>query len=69
MSFILFAGDSFQDAAIVLKCMDAMVFKRHKQITSQRALAYIKRLGTISLQSLPNACLAFLSVMRAMLKV
>ncbi|PIK52414.1 putative nucleolar complex protein 3-like [Apostichopus japonicus] len=67
--FSVHAGESFEDAEIVLKCIDAMVFKRHKQITTQRALAYIKRLGTLSLQSLPNACLAFLSAMRSMLKL
>ncbi|KAJ8025806.1 Nucleolar complex protein 3-like [Holothuria leucospilota] len=67
--FKVHAGKSSKDAAIILECMDAMVFKRHKQITTQRVLAYIKRMGTLSLQSLPNACLAFLCTMRAMLKL
>lgn len=52
--WMLFPGASNEDISIVLRCLDVMLTKRRKQVTLQRALAFVKRLSTLSLHTLPN---------------
>ncbi|KAJ8264366.1 hypothetical protein GJAV_G00148320 [Gymnothorax javanicus] len=62
--FLLHAGASNDDVAIILQCLDIMLVKRRKQVTLQRALAFIKRLSTLSLHVLPNSSVAILAASR-----
>ncbi|KAF7645647.1 hypothetical protein LDENG_00200580 [Lucifuga dentata] len=59
------AGASSDDIIIVLRCLDAMLTRRRKQVTLQRAMAFVKRLSTLSLHMLPNASMGILSASRA----
>ena len=64
-----FQGASSDDVSVILECLDAMINRRHKQVSIQRVLAYLKRLCTLSLQSLPNASLSYLCSVRNVMKV
>lgn len=46
-----------------------MLTRRKKQVTLQRAMAFIKRLGTLSLHVLPNASVGLLAASRAAVHV
>nr|XP_046233058.1 nucleolar complex protein 3 homolog [Scatophagus argus] len=59
------AGASNDDIIIVLQCLDAMLTRRKKQVTLQRAMAFVKRLSTLSLHVLPNASVGILASNRA----
>ncbi|KAK2820750.1 hypothetical protein Q5P01_023709 [Channa striata] len=61
----LHAGAPNDDINIVLRCLDAMLTRRKKQVTLQRAMAFIKRLSMLSLHVLPNASVGILSANRA----
>uniref|UniRef100_A0A3Q2VZF9 Nucleolar complex protein 3 homolog n=1 Tax=Haplochromis burtoni TaxID=8153 RepID=A0A3Q2VZF9_HAPBU len=61
----LHAGAPNDDAIIVLRCLDAMLTRRRKQVTLQRAMAFVKRLSTISLHVMPNASVGILAANRA----
>lgn len=61
----LHAGAPNDDIAIVLRCLDAMLTRRRKQVTPQRAMAFVKRLSTLSLHVLPNAGVGILATSRA----
>ncbi|KAM7381027.1 hypothetical protein PAMA_012050 [Pampus argenteus] len=61
----LHAGKPNDDIIIVLRCLDAMLMRRRKQVTLQRALAFVKRLSTLSLHVLPNAGVGILAANRA----
>uniref|UniRef100_A0A3Q0T398 Nucleolar complex protein 3 homolog n=1 Tax=Amphilophus citrinellus TaxID=61819 RepID=A0A3Q0T398_AMPCI len=61
----LHAGASSDDTVIVLRCLDAMLTRRRKQVTLQRAMAFVKRLSTISLHMMPNASVGILAANRA----
>ncbi|KAM3592057.1 uncharacterized protein V6R79_012117 [Siganus canaliculatus] len=61
----LHAGAPNDDIIIVLQCLDAMLTRRKKQVTLQRAMAFIKRLSALSLHVLPNASVGLLSANRA----
>uniref|UniRef100_A0A668TEN6 Nucleolar complex protein 3 homolog n=1 Tax=Oreochromis aureus TaxID=47969 RepID=A0A668TEN6_OREAU len=61
----LHAGGPNDDAIIVLRCLDAMLTRRRKQVTLQRAMAFVKRLSTISLHVMPNASVGILATNRA----
>lgn len=61
----LHAGAPNDDIIIVLQCLDAMLTRRKKQVTLQRAMAFIKRLSTLSLHVLPNASVGLLTANRA----
>uniref|UniRef100_I3KSJ2 Nucleolar complex protein 3 homolog n=1 Tax=Oreochromis niloticus TaxID=8128 RepID=I3KSJ2_ORENI len=61
----LHAGAPNDDAIIVLRCLDAMLTRRRKQVTLQRVMAFVKRLSTISLHVLPNATVGILAANRA----
>uniref|UniRef100_A0A3Q4B3N4 Nucleolar complex protein 3 homolog n=1 Tax=Mola mola TaxID=94237 RepID=A0A3Q4B3N4_MOLML len=61
----LHAGAPNDDIIIVLQCLEAMLTRRRKQVTLQRAMAFIKRLSTLSLHVLPNASVGILAASRA----
>ncbi|KAF3703977.1 Nucleolar complex protein 3 -like protein [Channa argus] len=61
----LHAGAPNDDIIIVLRCLDAMLTRRKKQVTLQRAMAFIKRLSILSLHVLPNASVGILAANRA----
>ncbi|CAB1311918.1 unnamed protein product [Coregonus sp. 'balchen'] len=61
------AGASNDDISIVLRCLDVMLTKRRKQVTLQRALAFVKRLSTLSLHTLPNATVGILASNRMLI--
>lgn len=46
-----------------------MLTRRRKQVSLQRALAFVKRLSTLSLHVLPNASVGVLAATRATLQV
>lgn len=54
---------------IVLHCLDVMLTKRRKQVSHQRALAFIKRLCTLALQVLPNSSIGLLATTRILMHV
>lgn len=54
---------------IVLHCLDVMLSKRRKQVSHQRALAFIKRLCTLALQVLPNSSIGLLATTRILMHV
>nr|XP_040033167.1 nucleolar complex protein 3 homolog [Gasterosteus aculeatus aculeatus] len=61
----LHAGGPNDDIIIVLRCLDAMLTRRRKQVSLQRAMAFVKRLGVLSLHVLPNASVGLLAAGRA----
>ncbi|KAM9700123.1 nucleolar complex protein 3 homolog, partial [Menidia menidia] len=61
----LHAGAPSDDIIIVLRCVDAMLTRRRKQVTLQRAMAFVKRLSMLSLHVLPNASVGILAASRA----
>ncbi|XP_039991094.1 nucleolar complex protein 3 homolog isoform X2 [Xiphias gladius] len=61
----LHAGAPNDDIIIVLRCLNAMLTRRRKQVTLQRAMAFVKRLSTLSLHVLPNASVGILAANRA----
>ncbi|XP_042364082.1 nucleolar complex protein 3 homolog [Plectropomus leopardus] len=61
----LHAGAPSDDIIIVLRCLDAMLTRRKKQVTLQRAMAFVKRLSMLSLHVLPNASVGILAASRA----
>lgn len=63
------SGAPNDDAIIVLRCLDAMLTRRRKQVTLQRAMAFVKRLSTISLHVMPNASVGILAANRATMHV
>ncbi|XP_067909377.1 LOW QUALITY PROTEIN: nucleolar complex protein 3 homolog [Heterodontus francisci] len=67
MLFALHAGDTNEDVLVVLQCLDVMLTKRRKQVSLQRAIAYIKRLTTLALNVLPNSTIGILATNRALM--
>uniref|UniRef100_A0A3B5MRX5 Nucleolar complex protein 3 homolog n=1 Tax=Xiphophorus couchianus TaxID=32473 RepID=A0A3B5MRX5_9TELE len=65
----LHAGAPNDDIIIVLRCLDAMLTRRRKQVTLQRAMAFFKRLSVLSLHVLPNASIGILAANRATMHV
>ncbi|XP_061564213.1 nucleolar complex protein 3 homolog [Cololabis saira] len=63
----LHAGAAGDDLIIVLRCLDAMLTRRRKRVTLQRAMAFVKRLSTLSLHVLPDASVGILSANRAVM--
>uniref|UniRef100_A0A3Q1GQJ0 Nucleolar complex protein 3 homolog n=1 Tax=Acanthochromis polyacanthus TaxID=80966 RepID=A0A3Q1GQJ0_9TELE len=61
----LHAGAPSDDVIILLRCLDAMLTRRRKQVSLQRAMAFIKRLSMLSLHVLPNASVGILAASRA----
>ncbi|XP_054455146.1 nucleolar complex protein 3 homolog [Anoplopoma fimbria] len=61
----LHAGAPNDDIIIVLRCLDAMLTRRRKQVSLQRAMAFVKRLSVLSLHVLPNASVGLLAASRA----
>ncbi|CAE1280737.1 NOC3 [Acanthosepion pharaonis] len=48
------AGSTNADLNIILECLEAMIFKRKKQLTKSRIMAFMKRLSTLCLHALPE---------------
>ncbi|KAL6031129.1 hypothetical protein STEG23_024745 [Scotinomys teguina] len=65
--FKLHAGATNNGIEIVLHCLDVMLSKRRKQVSHQRALAFIKRLCTLALQVLPNSSIGLLATTRILM--
>uniref|UniRef100_A0A8B9P425 Nucleolar complex protein 3 homolog n=1 Tax=Apteryx owenii TaxID=8824 RepID=A0A8B9P425_APTOW len=65
--FSLHAGGTNDDIGIVLQCLDVMLAKRRKQVSQQRALAFIKRLSTLALHVLPNSSIGILATNRVLM--
>uniref|UniRef100_A0A8C2YJW3 Nucleolar complex protein 3 homolog n=1 Tax=Chinchilla lanigera TaxID=34839 RepID=A0A8C2YJW3_CHILA len=65
--FKLHAGATNEGVEIVLQCLDVMLTKRRKQVSQQRALAFIKRLCTLALQVLPNSSIGILATARTLM--
>ncbi|XP_062234449.1 nucleolar complex protein 3 homolog [Platichthys flesus] len=61
----LHAGAPNDDIIILLRCLDTLLIRRRKQVTLQRAMAFVKRLSTLSLHVLPNASVGLLAANRA----
>ncbi|XP_075614379.1 nucleolar complex protein 3 homolog isoform X2 [Balearica regulorum gibbericeps] len=55
-------------AGIVLQCLDVMFAKRRKQVSQQRALAFLKRLSTLALHVLPNSSVGILATNRVLMQ-
>lgn len=66
--FGLNAGTTNDDTVIALQCLEMMLTKRRKQVSLQRALAFIKRLSILALHVLPNSCIGILSTNRGLLQ-
>ncbi|KAL8187120.1 UNVERIFIED_CONTAM: Nucleolar complex protein 3 [Gekko kuhli] len=65
--FKLHAGATNDDVAIVLQCLDVMFMRRRKQVSQQRALAFLKRLSTLALHVLPNSTISILATNRTLM--
>ncbi|KAL2769541.1 nucleolar complex protein 3-like protein [Daubentonia madagascariensis] len=65
--FKLHAGATNEGVEIVLQCLDVMLTKRRKQVSQQRALAFIKRLCTLALHVLPNSSISILATTRILM--
>ncbi|KAM9463059.1 nucleolar complex protein 3 homolog [Clarias gariepinus] len=63
----LHAGSSNEDTGIVLQCVDVMLSKRRKQVSLHRAMAFLKRLGTLALHVMPDSCVGILAANRALI--
>ncbi|XP_051770071.1 nucleolar complex protein 3 homolog [Ctenopharyngodon idella] len=63
----LHAGGANDDTTIVLQCLDVMLTKRRKQVTLQRAQAFMKRLSTLGLHVLPDSCVGVLAANRTLM--
>ncbi|KAM6306152.1 nucleolar complex protein 3 homolog [Aegotheles albertisi] len=66
--FSLHAGRTNDDIGIVLQCLDVMFAKRRKQVSQQRALAFLKRLSTLALHVLPNSSVGILATNRVLMQ-
>ncbi|KAM4704450.1 nucleolar complex protein 3 homolog [Rhinophrynus dorsalis] len=66
--FGLHAGATNDDTLIALQCLEIMLTKRRRQVSQQRALAFIKRLSTLALHVLPNSCIGILSTNRGLMQ-
>ncbi|XP_008072774.1 nucleolar complex protein 3 homolog [Carlito syrichta] len=66
--FKLHAGATNEGVEIVLQCLDVMLTKRRKQVSQQRALAFIKRLCTLALHVLPNSSIGILATTRILMQ-
>ncbi|XP_072195709.1 nucleolar complex protein 3 homolog [Excalfactoria chinensis] len=66
--FSLHAGATNDDIGIVLRCLDVMLAKRRKQVSQQRALAFMKRLSTLALHVLPHSSIGILATNRILMQ-
>ena len=62
-------GVTNEGVETVLQCLDVMLTKRRKQVSQQRALAFIKRLCTLALHVLPNSSIGILATNRILMHV
>lgn len=66
---LCFWGGTNDDIGIVLQCLDVMLAKRRKQVSQQRALAFMKRLSTLALHVLPHSSIGILATNRILMQV
>uniref|UniRef100_A0A8C4QD90 Nucleolar complex protein 3 homolog n=1 Tax=Eptatretus burgeri TaxID=7764 RepID=A0A8C4QD90_EPTBU len=64
--FQIHCGSADEDVAIVLRCLDAMLLKRRRQVSTTRVLAFTVRLGALALQLQPNGALGILATLRSL---
>ncbi|NP_001088273.1 nucleolar complex protein 3 homolog [Xenopus laevis] len=64
----LHAGATNDDTLIALQCLDVMLTRRRRQVSQQRALAFIKRLSTLALHVLPDSSIGILSTNRVLMQ-
>ncbi|PKU30188.1 hypothetical protein llap_19508 [Limosa lapponica baueri] len=67
--FSLHAGRTNDDVEIVLQSLDVMFARRRKQVSQQRALAFLKRLSTLALHVLPNSSVGILATNRVFMQM
>ncbi|XP_032169803.1 nucleolar complex protein 3 homolog isoform X2 [Mustela erminea] len=60
-------GATNEGVEILLQCLDVMLTKRRKQVSQQRALAFIKRLCTLALHVLPDSSIGILATNRILM--
>ncbi|KAK2118912.1 Nucleolar complex protein 3 [Saguinus oedipus] len=65
--FKLHAGATNEGVEIVLQCLDVMLTKSRKQVSQQRALAFVKCLCTLALHVLPNSSIGILATTRKLM--
>ncbi|XP_005991626.1 nucleolar complex protein 3 homolog [Latimeria chalumnae] len=65
--FKMHAGATNDAMMIVLQCLDVMLTKRRKQVSLQRAFAFIKRLTTLALHVLPDSTVGILASNRMLM--
>uniref|UniRef100_A0A2M4AHA2 NOC3-like protein n=1 Tax=Anopheles triannulatus TaxID=58253 RepID=A0A2M4AHA2_9DIPT len=62
-------GKNHGDMETILSTLDILLFKRRRNVTSQRYISFLKRLATLSLQTLPNASLGLIAIIRSSLQM
>ncbi|XP_050099878.1 nucleolar complex protein 3 homolog [Anopheles aquasalis] len=62
-------GKNHGDMKTILNTLDILLFKRRRNVTSQRYLSFLKRLATLSLQTLPNGSLGLIAIIRSSLQM
>lgn len=63
------SGAPADEIVIVLRCLDAMLIRRRKQVSLQRAMAFIKRISALGLHVQSHASVGLLAAARAALHV
>lgn len=61
-------GKNHDDLMIILLTLNFVLLKRRKNISQSRLMAFVKRIGTLSLQSLHNGTLGCLNIIRIALQ-
>uniref|UniRef100_A0A7M4FLU1 Nucleolar complex protein 3 homolog n=1 Tax=Crocodylus porosus TaxID=8502 RepID=A0A7M4FLU1_CROPO len=67
-AFHILSGQAFFPGNGLLFCLDVMLAKRRKQVSQQRALAFIKRLSTLALHVLPDSSVGILASNRVLMQ-
>ncbi|KAK2703683.1 hypothetical protein QYM36_017977 [Artemia franciscana] len=65
-NYMLSPSSESENFVTALQTLDAMLIKRYKRISVPRALAYIKRIATVAMQSQHSGAAALLSFLRQM---
>lgn len=63
------AGKNHENCLIVLKTLVDALVKRRRKITNKRAISFVKRLATLSLQVLHNGSLGCLGLIKTMMQL
>uniref|UniRef100_A0A2M4CU44 NOC3-like protein n=1 Tax=Anopheles darlingi TaxID=43151 RepID=A0A2M4CU44_ANODA len=62
-------GKNHGDMETILSTLDILLFKRRRNVTSQRYMSFLKRLATLTLQTLPNGSLGLIAIIRSSLQM